>query len=92
MFSTVEIISMLAAGVSILFGFSQWRRSDNKDAERLGVIETKLESILDDLKCLIQKIDKSDSRFNVIDQKIVKLEEQVKTCFSLINREEKRND
>ncbi len=87
MFSTVEIISMLAAGCGILFGLSGWRKSDNKDAERLGVIETKLESILDDLKCLIGKIDKSDIRFNLIDQKIVKLGEQVKTCFSLIEKE-----
>jgi archaellum component FlaC len=87
MFSTVEIISILAAGFGILFGLSGWRKSDNKDAERLGVIETKLESILDDLKCLISKIDRSDSHFSVIDQKIAKLEEQVKTCFSLIEKE-----
>ncbi len=87
MFTPIEIISMLAAACGILFGFSAWRRTDNKDAERLGVIETKLESILDDLKCLIGKIDQSDIRFNLIDQKIVKLEEQVKTCFSLIKKE-----
>ena len=87
MFTTVEIISMAVAAASILFGFSGWRRSDNKDAERLGVIETKLENILNDLKSLITKIDKSDDRFNVIDQKIAKLEEQVKTCFSLLEKE-----
>ncbi|MEL7661525.1 hypothetical protein [Acetobacterium wieringae] len=88
MFSPTEILSMGVAVASIIFGFAGWRRNDNKDAERLGVIETKLESILDDLKCLISKIDKTDGRFNALEQRITKLEEQVKTCFSMIKKED----
>jgi len=82
-----ELLAYVVGICGIVFGFLAWRRMDNKDAERLGVIETKLESILDDLKCLIGKIDQSDARFNIVDQKIVKLEEQVKNCFSLIKKE-----
>lgn len=87
MISPIELISVAVGIFGVLFGFSAWRKSDNKDAERLGVIETKLGNILDDLKCLIAKTDKSDERFNAIDQKIVKLEEQVKTCFSFIEKD-----
>ncbi|MBC3901316.1 MULTISPECIES: hypothetical protein [Acetobacterium] len=89
MFTPVEIISMFAAGCGVLFGFSGWRRSDNKDAERLGIIENKLENILKSIERLIDKIDCTDEKFADIEKKIVKLEEQVKTCFSLINREDK---
>lgn len=87
MLPTIETISILAGLSGVLFGFLTWRKADNASAERLGIIETKLGNILDDLKCLIEKIDKSDSRFNIIDQKIAKLEEQVKTCFNLLNKE-----
>lgn len=87
MFSPTEILSMGVAVASIIFGFAGWRRNDNKDAERLGVIETKLENILKELERLISKIDCSDEKFNAIDQKIAKLEEQIKTCFSMIKKE-----
>lgn len=87
MLPTIETISILAGLSGVLFGFLAWRKADNASAERLGIIETKLGNILDDLKCLIEKIDKSDSRFNLIDQKIAKLEEQVKTCFNLLKKE-----
>lgn len=87
MLPTIETISILTGLSGVLFGFLAWRKADNASAERLGIIETKLGNILDDLKCLIEKIDKSDSRFNLIDQKIAKLEEQVKTCFNLLKKE-----
>jgi peptidoglycan hydrolase CwlO-like protein len=89
MFSPTEIISMAVALASILFGFSGWRKNDNQGAERLGVIETKLENILDDLKCLISKIDRSDEKFGEIERKMAKFEEQLKTCFTMINNKEK---
>lgn len=87
MFTTVEIISMFAAIVGVLIGVSGWRRSDNKDAERLGIIENKLENILKSIERLIDKIDCTDEKFSEIEKKIAKLEEQVKTCFSMIKEE-----
>ncbi|MBC3889520.1 hypothetical protein GH810_14495 [Acetobacterium paludosum] len=85
-----EVFAYIVGGAGILFGFLSWRRSDNKDAERLGVIETKLENILNDLKSLIFKIDKSDDKFSAIDRDIAKLKEQVKTCFSLLEKEKNK--
>lgn len=92
-----ETITIIGGIGALVFAFCAWRRADNASAERLGVIETKLGSILKELGCLIVKLDNSDTEFKSIRTRLTVVEKDVERCFETIersiqNRSEKKED
>ena len=81
-----ELVAVFGGIGALVFAFSAWRRADNASAERLGVIETKLSSILNELGCLIVKLDNSDVEFRAIRTRLVIVEKDVEKCFEMLER------